>query len=134
MTDVRVEEAMERFVAAVPGAEAVLAEHLADNDEMLPHLLMADLRRFFVAAVSAGDTHRVEAFVRGLEDLSASPHEGINNVVGVSFFEDIVQGADDHELKAIDTMRPLLGPAARRELANTESFVNGTPDSERPSR
>ena len=82
--------ALESFVAAIPGATGVLEEHRADNGEVLPHVLMADLRRFFVSAVESGDRRQVAAFVAGVEQLASSPDGDVRNVVDVSFIEDLV--------------------------------------------
>jgi hypothetical protein len=114
---------MERFVASVPGAEAVLGEHLGDNDEVLPHVLMADLRRFFVSAVESRDEECVAAFMAATEVLASSPREDVRNVVDVSFVEDLVQGADLRERSAIEAMRPLMGPATAESLAVSERHV-----------
>jgi hypothetical protein len=46
---------VELALAEVPELQPVAAEHLADNDELLLHLLMADIRRFLVAAFEAGE-------------------------------------------------------------------------------
>jgi hypothetical protein len=117
-------QAMERFVAAIPGADAVLTEHLNDNDEMLPHLLMADLRRFFVSAVEAGDEEVVTAFVVAVEQLASSPLEDVRDTVDVSFIEDLVLGADDpRKDAAIEAMRPLMGPATAQSLALSERHI-----------
>jgi hypothetical protein len=115
---------MERFVAAIPGADAVLTEHLNDNDEMLPHLLMADLRRFFVSAVEAGDEEVVTAFVVAVEQLASSPLEDVRDTVDASFIEDLVLGADDpRKDAAIEAMRPLMGPATAQSLALSERHI-----------
>ncbi len=114
---------MERFVASVPGADAVLAEHLRDNDEVLPHVLMADLRRFFVGLVESGDRRRMIAFLVAVEALASSPHDEVRNVVEVSFIEDLVQGADDRERAAIEAARPQMGRATASALAETERFA-----------
>lgn len=116
--------ALERFVAAVPGADGVLDAHRADNGEVLPHVLMADLRRFFVSAVESGEGRQVAAFLAGVEELASSPDEDVRNVVDVSFIEDLVQGADERERAAIEAMRPLLGPASAQSLSLSERHVS----------
>jgi len=123
-------DAMRRFVAAVPGAEAVLARHLADNDEVLPHVLMADLRRFFVTAVETevetGDDDTVARFAAALETLAASDNENVRNVFQVSFMEDLVVGADQREIAAIAAMRPRMGPATVTDLARWKVVLRVT--------
>jgi hypothetical protein len=112
--------AMTEFVRSVPGADAVLAEHLRDNDEVLPHVLMADLRRWFVSAVEAGDDERIRRFLAGIEKLAASQDPDVRNVVELSFVHDLLQAADSCERAAVEAMRPLIGPATARALAASE--------------
>jgi hypothetical protein len=112
---------MVQFVEALPFARTVYEEHMRDNDEVLPHVLMADLRRLFVDLVEAGREEDVTRFLAGIETLAASPSESIRNVVDVSFIEDLVLG-DQGETRALHTVRPLLGPATAAQVAATERF------------
>jgi hypothetical protein len=79
---------VELALAEVPELQPVVAEHLADNDELLLHLLMSDIRRFLVSAFEAGE-HEVVA--RGLAFLGRALTNGdehVNNAVAASFVED----------------------------------------------
>lgn len=111
---------MERFSASVPGADGVLAEHRDAYGGVLPHVLMAELRRFFVAAVKAGDDGRVAAFASAVETLAGTPDPDVRNVVEISFAEDLVQGADEEEQAALEALRVVMGPATRSALAHSE--------------
>ncbi len=66
-----------------------MAEHLADNDGLLLHLLMSDLLRLAVSTFSEGLTgikHRLLAFVdRCLRDGD----DDVVNAVAISFVEDL---------------------------------------------
>jgi hypothetical protein len=94
--------AMTQFVAGVPGTSVVLEERLDDNDgQMLPHLLMAELSRWFVAAVAAGDEPVVVAFLAAVELLYMSDDGDTRNVAGVSFGEWLVVIPDPSERAAI---------------------------------
>jgi hypothetical protein len=79
---------VDELKAAVPESDDLVAEHLADNDELLLHLLMSDLLRLTVSTFSKGQigiTDRLLAFVdRCLRDGD----ESVVNAVGVSFVED----------------------------------------------
>jgi hypothetical protein len=112
---------MVQFVEALPFARTVYEEHMRDNDEVLPHVLMADLRRLFVDLVEAGREEDATRFLAGIETLAASPSESIRNVVDVSFIEDLVLG-DQGETRALHKVRPLLGPATAAQVAATERF------------
>ena len=68
--------AMYRFASSVRGGEEVLNIHIDDNDEVPPHLLMADFRRFFVDLVDEGDDGRVREFLVAIEALASSDERG----------------------------------------------------------
>lgn len=115
-------EAMTQFVEALPFTRAVYEEHLRDNDEVLPHVLMADLRRLFVEMVEASREDEVKQFLETVETLASSPADSIRNVVDVSFIEDLVLG-DQRETRALEQVRGLLGPATAASLAVSENFL-----------
>jgi hypothetical protein len=84
------QEFPERLVDAVPEAGAIVEEHLNDQDgELLLHLLVADIRRFVLAAHERGDeelTGRVLAFL----DLALTTGDSaVENAIAVSFVEDV---------------------------------------------
>ena len=111
---------MTQFVQALPFARVVYEEHVREHGEVLPHILMADLRHLFIELVEAGKEDEVRRFLEGIETLAASPADGIRNVVEISFIEDLVLG-DRHETRALNKVRPLLGPATAARVAATES-------------
>lgn len=66
----------------------LVADHLADNDELLLHLLMSDLLRLVVRTFSEGRTgvtHRLLAFV---DRCLREGDDQVVNAVCVSFIED----------------------------------------------
>jgi hypothetical protein len=113
-------EAMEGLIRKLPFARALYEEHLADNDELLPHVLMADLRRLFVRLVNDRDQAKIQVLLDALEALAASPSDSIQNVVDVSFVEDAY--LDPREREALLSARSNLGPATAASLARTEEF------------
>jgi hypothetical protein len=114
-------EAMAELVEKVPFARPVYEQHLRDNGEVLPHVLMADLRRMFVNLVQAGDDDDVKRFLEAIEALASSPADSIRNVVDVSFIEDLVLG-DSDEVRALNEVREKLGPATAAQVAASERF------------
>ena len=108
---IRREDFVGELAVAVPESGDVVAEHLADNDELLLHLLMGDLLRMTVSTYAAGEvavTDRLLAFVDGcLRDGD----EYVVNAVAVSFVEDF--GAHPGESDALLERWP---PALRAEL------------------
>jgi hypothetical protein len=117
---------MLRFVARVPALQEVLDEHLADNfGEMLPHVFMADLTRWFVAAIAAGEGSEIAAFADAVEALYTSDDPEVRNVAAVSFMEYLVVGPDSQERAAIEALRPIAGPATAGDLAAMERYAAG---------
>ena len=116
---------MTRFVETLPFARAVYEEHLRDYDEVLPHVLMADLRLLFVDLVEAGNEEDVKTFLEGIEMLAASPSDSIRTVVDVSFIEDALLGRD-RETRALERVRGLLGPSTAAQVAATERLLGET--------
>jgi hypothetical protein len=100
---------------ASPSFRRVAAEHVADNGEVLPHVLMADLLRhvgshFQATGVARPSRAEVEAVLAILDGAVQSGNEETANVVAVSFCEDIETESFFAEL------RPLLGLGLRRQL------------------
>ena len=114
-------EATIQVVESLPFARDVYENHLREHKEVLPHILVADLRGLFVELVEAGREEDVKRFLQGIETLAASPSESIRNVVDISFIEDLFLG-DPHEQRALRRARSLLGPATAAQLAATERF------------
>jgi hypothetical protein len=98
-----------------PGFGRVAAEHLADNDELLPHLLMADLLRYVGSHFQDTEAVRpsraeVQAVLAILDAAIVSGNEETVNVIAVSFCEHI-------ETESFFRMlRPLLGIGLRRQI------------------
>lgn len=79
---------VEQLKRDVPEVQPLILEHLDDNDEILLHLLTADLRRHAMEAFDAG---RSPELFRLLAVLNAALIEGaddVQNAIAVSFVED----------------------------------------------
>lgn len=74
--------------AADPRLSAVVEEHLADNDQLLLHLLVADLRREVEAAHAAGDVELRDQVLALMDSAMANGDEATQNAVAISFVED----------------------------------------------
>ena len=114
-------EAIRQFVRSVEGAVGVLDVHRTENfGEVLPHVLMADLTRWFVAAVTAGNDQATCAFLAAIEQLYLNGDPDILNVVQVSFMEYLTINPDTDEQAALAAMHHLAGPATTRDLVEQE--------------
>lgn len=94
--------------AADPEVGRIVTEHLGDHDEVLPHLLMADITRWLVAV---GPRTRV---LDVLERHSLSGDPRVQDVIGASFLENLL-GEDA-------AVRMALGPHLAAELARMEGW------------
>lgn len=112
------------LVSAVPELRPALSNHLADNDELLPHAFMADVTRFTVIMCHAmskeGESRATaEVFIRRimrfLEVALASGSEPTKELIAVSFIENL-WGEDI----AISAVAPFFGPALRAEMRSHE--------------
>jgi hypothetical protein len=107
------------FVRAVPATREILTDHIACNGELLPHLLMADLRQFLVYLLAADDRRTISDFLSEIERLASSDDAGVRDVVDMSFVEGLVLG-DPRERSAIEAIRPLIGPATALSLETNQ--------------
>ena len=98
--------------AADATVSGIVAVHLADYDEVLPHLLMADITRWLVAC---GPSARV---LKVLEHHLAAGDAHVQDVIGASFIENLI-GSDA-------ALRWALGPALAAELRRVEEWEAGT--------
>jgi hypothetical protein len=103
---------LEAVRAAVPEAADIVAEHLADNDELLLHLLMADLLRLTASSFARGRTEVTDRLLAFVDGCLRDGDEDVVNAVLVSFVEDF--GAGHGETEALLARWP---PALRAELA-----------------
>lgn len=78
---------MARARSVDPRIDAMVDEHLQDNDELLVHLLVADLGRAARSAHDAGDTEYRDRLLALLDWGLTSGDEALDNAVAVSFVE-----------------------------------------------
>jgi hypothetical protein len=80
----------------VPEFGSSIDEHIDDFDEVLPHILFGDFTRFVLAAHERGDR---EVEQRCLEFLDLALRDGdemVQNLVSVSFIENVGPWDPDH--------------------------------------
>jgi hypothetical protein len=94
--------------AADPSVNAIVAAHLANYDEVLPHVLMGEITQWLVAE---GPRARVLA---ALEHHHEVGDEHVRDVIAASFLENLI-GED-----AI--VRRALGPRLAAELRQIEEW------------
>jgi hypothetical protein len=81
---------VDEVVSTVPEAAPVVDENFRDYDgELLLHLLVADLRRFAIAAFDAGDFGTSRRLLTVVDQALADGDEALDNAICVSFVEDV---------------------------------------------
>ena len=107
------------LVTKVPEFQATIDEHLQENDELLPHVLMGDFTRFVLRMFHESiDEQPVTKCKRDilvtsldfLEEALATGDSDVVELISLSFLENL---ADQEDL---DQLKPLFGPRLRQEL------------------
>jgi hypothetical protein len=113
------------LVSSIPELQPLLSEHLADNNQLLPHVFMGDVTRFVITTCQQSQELRrratsasgLEAIIRRitsiLEEALTSGPEATKELVAVSFVENLA-GED----ATIGALEPFLGPALKAEIAS----------------
>lgn len=103
-------ELFQRVVTVAPGFDAVLKEHIKDNNELLPHVLMADLLRYVGRKLSTKESlSEVKAILSLLELALGSRNPETENAIAVSFIEHITTEP------FYPALQPMFGPRMRAE-------------------
>lgn len=105
------------FVQALVSGSADMAavheQHLAQQGELLPHVLMGDITRAVVSAAVRGDVPKwLPILLRQLDAGLRSGRSEVEELIGVSFVENLC-GEDE----AIKRLRLLMGDALRKEVS-----------------
>ena len=112
-------EFVHQLLTVAPGFEPVYREHLADNDELLPHVLMGDFTTWFVKQYRARRRLRNGAELRRmitfLEEAFSAGDPDTENVIAVSFLENLDRAGTSYE-----GIKRLLGPRLREQLRELE--------------
>ena len=103
-----IESLFRDLISAAPGLEAVRKEHLADNNELLPHVLFGNITQW---VVERGPTREVLDVLHVLERHIATGDEAVQEVLVLSFLYNLV--GDDPGERAI---RAAFGPRLRAEF------------------
>lgn len=72
-----------------PDVADILAEHISNNDELLPHLFLADVTRYVLAD---GQDRRL--IVQSLDSAFVSEGTDVENLIAVSFVEHLESTED----------------------------------------
>ena len=100
------------LVSESPEVAGVYRQHIADQGELLPHVLMGEITRLVIASTARTEASdwRTKLLVR-LESGIESGGDDVAELVGVSFVENLCG-----ENAAIEILLPEMGNALRKEL------------------
>lgn len=94
MTDLTYESFPDQLRTAVPGFDHVYDEHVADHDEILPHVLLGDLVRFLSGEVElrGAECPALKQAMPLLERGMGSRDPRVQELIAVSFLENLDPG------------------------------------------
>ena len=98
------------MAARFPGLEPVLAEHIKDNQEILPHLFFGDMTRYALSSVRVGrpdQTPELHRLLDLLEEAFSGGDEELQELIAVSFLENL-QSTGDKGAHIITMLGPNL--------------------------
>ncbi|WP_460700757.1 DUF7674 family protein [Nocardia thraciensis] len=87
---------IEQLAGIEPEIRPIIAEHIRDNNEMLPTILMGDIARWVVGVVRDSDDpqQRLAAFFTKLEDGWGDGQNAVSDLLAVSFVENVFDEPD----------------------------------------
>ena len=100
--------------AETPEARRMVQEHLADNGELLIHLLMDDLLRESVRLFHSGDVEASSSILHLVDDAIRQGDDALCNAVAVSFVEHAGYGHGETEAFLATRPRGLADELARQ--------------------
>jgi hypothetical protein len=112
------DNAVARLLEALPEYQPAWDEITDLQGELLLHVMMGDLARFYMREYKQRDVR--ERFWRVVEELAADGDQYVENAVHVSLIEWFAWGSPE-EVRAMDDARELHGPATRAIRAHYAS-------------
>jgi hypothetical protein len=103
---------LDDLLSAVPELKPILDEHLAANDNLLPHVMIADVARFAVAEIAdARKRVTVHKLLDRLERGLTAGDEETRELILASFVENLMG-----ETTSLRLLKPLMGPNLRKAI------------------
>ena len=113
-----------QLLVEIPEFKPIYDEHIADYDEILPHVLMGAFTRFLFDAYKKskspdanGEAYKqvVERSLNLMERAMGNGDLGVQNLISVSFLENLWP-SEQADLPVYNEIKLLLGPQLRNEL------------------
>jgi hypothetical protein len=118
-------------LGAIPLIDAVLAEHVEDNDEVLPYLFLADVTRWLtayaeVAEPTATERKAADSVIEVLDDEGAAGDDETRYLIVGGFLENLPYFDEGHPVWGLLTERLIAAP---RGVSETRAAPPGWPAS-----
>ena len=117
------EDFLSALASEVPETQPVGRGHFEDNDELLLHLLTADLRRYAIGTFASGQSDVLRSLLGVIDRALLLGNDYVSNAIAVSFVAD--SGWWD------PAMQPFI--ASRRRACRPRRAGNGNPGPRRTS-
>lgn len=113
-----------QLLIEIPEFKPIYDEHIADNDEVLPHVLMGTFTRFLFDSYKKSKSpdangeackQVVDRSLNLMERAMGNGDLGVQNLISVSFLENLWP-SEQVDLPVYNEIKLLLGPQLRREL------------------
>lgn len=123
MIEITYDDFPDQLRIAVPGFAQVYDEHVADHDEVLPHVLLGELVRFLSSEVElhGAEAEALKPAMLLLEQGMASKDQRVQELVAVSFLENLDAGEP-----SFPAIRRLFGPGLEAQYAKYVSLTGLT--------
>lgn len=115
MQNITYENFVQELLKAVPETRDIYQKHVDDNGETLPHVLLGDITRFVVDSYRCANTSVLSRILELLEISVSSSDDKLQELVVVSFLENLHQAGNDY-----DGLKKLLGPNLKKNLSLVE--------------
>lgn len=115
MADVTYDNFVQKLLVAVPETRHIYQKHLEDNGETLQHVLLGDITRFVIDSYRSANTPVLTRILEFLEISVSSSDDKLQELVVVSFLENLHQAGDDY-----DGLKKLLGSNLKKNLLLVE--------------
>lgn len=111
MQNIAYDNFVEQLLTAAPEFRDIHRQHVKDNDEVLPHVLLGEVTRFVIEAHRRANIGLRTRILDFLESAISSQDGKLQELIAVSFLENLHQAGDDYE-----EMKELLGPNLRKNV------------------
>jgi hypothetical protein len=106
-----------------PTLEAMLQEHIKDNDEILAHVFFGDITRhvvsLFVASMQSGSSlpNELKNILDYVEEAFCQGADDVQELISVSFLENLPSSGEEGA-----GIRDIIGPNLKKELETIENW------------